>query len=247
MLNKLKYLINFSISFMNDIFFKKMPLEIFIDYDNYWQKRILENRLPENLVRYKIAIKYIGEKGRVLDVGAGVGIFFDLLKNKNPNLELIGTDISEVCLKKLKEKGYVAVYFNAESDVLTNRLKEIGIDKVEYVTVMDVLEHVFKAEELMQEIRKLNPKICIVSIPNIGYFGCRLRLLLGGKMPLTIIIYHIREHIRFWTVKDFIYWADKMGFKIKKIEGQHGFPVLWRFFPSLFASGVVFILEPKKV
>ena len=135
-----------------------MPLEIFIDYDNYWQKRILENRLPENLVRYKIAIKYIGEKGRVLDVGAGVGIFFDLLKNKNPNLELIGTDISLVCIKKLKEKGYIAVYFNADNNTLTNKLKEIGIDKVDYVTIMEVLEHTLKAEELMQDIKKLNPK-----------------------------------------------------------------------------------------
>jgi len=94
--------------------------------------------------------------------------------------------------------------------------------------------------------QKLNPQKCIVSIPNLGYIGCRLRLLLGGRMPLTNIFYHIREHIRFWTVKDFIYWADKMGFKVEKIEGQYGFPVFWKLFPSLFASGVVYILEPNE-
>jgi len=43
-----------------------------------------------------------------------------------------------------------------------------------------------------------------------------------------------------------IYWADKMGFKVEKIEGQYGFPVIWKLFPSLFASGVVYILEPKE-
>ena len=95
---------------------------------------------------------------------------------------------------------------------------------------MEVLEHILKVEELMMEIKKLNPKICIVTIPKLGYICNRLRLLLGGKVPITNVCFYIREHVRYWTVRGFKFWSNKLGFRVKEIKGQYGFPVLRKIF-----------------
>jgi len=81
-----------------------MPLESFGNYDDYWKKRIADNKLPADMVRYKVGLESIGNDGMVLDIGAGIGEFLDYLLLKKANLKLIGTEISDSCLNELKRK-----------------------------------------------------------------------------------------------------------------------------------------------
>ena len=62
-------------------------------------------------------------------------------------------------------------------------------------------------------------------------------------MPVTAIVYHIKEHLRFWTVRDFHHWAEHCGFKVETYTGQNGFFGLWRIWPSLFARQMIYVLK----
>jgi len=219
-----------------------MPLELFEDYDEYWAKRGHEGKSPSLLYRYKYVVDCLSNKGTVLDIGCGDGTFLKYLRGKKPQLQLFGIDISPEAIESLARKGIKGLVFDAEKESLSEKLEGTNVD---YIVIMEVLEHLYHAEELIQEVRNLSPKCCFVTIPNLGYIVHRLRLGLAGKVPITCIMYHIREHIRFWTVKDFHYWADKMGFRVIQYAGQGGFPYLWKYFPSLFANQLIFVLKPK--
>ncbi len=107
------------------------------------------------------------------------------------------------------------------------------------------IRHLPEPELLMNELLKTRAKKFYITIPNLGFIVNRLRLALGGKMPITAIVYHIKEHLRFWTVRDFHQWADHCGFKVERYAGQNGFFGLWRIYPSLFARQMIYVLERK--
>jgi len=66
-----------------------------------------------------------------------------------------------------------------------------------------------------------------------------LKLLLG-RFPLQWLA-HLVEHLRFW----FLWWANWLGYRVQAAIPYQGTPFLKRLWPNLFASGVVYVLEPK--
>ncbi|GAH91867.1 unnamed protein product, partial [marine sediment metagenome] len=122
-------------------------------------------------------------------------------------------------------------------------------EEYDYICLMELIEHIAHPEFLIKKIKNKFKKYLFITIPNMGYIENRLRLAFAGKMPITIIIYHIREHIRFWTVKDFLYWANRLGLTVEAYYGQGGLGIprikLWKYFPSLFASQIVYVLKRK--
>ena len=215
------------------IFLDKMPLQTVDNYDAYWNAR---GPLPL-LYRHKYVAANLPATGRVLDVGCGDGTFLKLLHAQKPELELVGLDISSVAINKLKESGISGFVHDIGAQQLPVEIR------ADYVVVMEMLEHVSNPEFVMKSLLSTGANRFYVTIPNLGYIEHRLRLSLAGKMPITSIIFHIDEHLRFWTVSDFKYWADFMGFKVVKAIGQRGVPVLWQILPSLFASQMIYILE----
>ena len=56
--------------------------------------------------------------------------------------------------------------------------------------------------------------------------------------------WHVKEHIRHWTARDFEEWVSNFGLRVVEIQGQWGFrPLPYRRFPKLFAPQVVYVLE----
>lgn len=215
------------------VFFRRMPLEEFADYEEYWRKR---QDLPI-LYRHRYVAADLPDKGRVLDLGCGDGTFLKYLHERKPGLDLMGIDMSETAVARLKEVGIPGQVGDVVKDGLPC---DVAPD---YVVIMEMLEHVPDAEAVMRRVRATGCRRCYVTIPNLGHIEHRLRLGLGGKMPITVIIFHIREHVRFWTVSDFKYWARCQGFKVVKCRGQGGTLFLWRFWPSLFAHQMIYVLE----
>jgi len=217
------------------IFFQKMPLDEFDDYEHYWNKR---KNLPLKY-RYKYIASQLPDKGRVLDVGCGDGTFLRYLKTQKPELEIMGIDISESTISKLKEDGIEGIVCDldlAEKKLFPNC-------QADYVVVMELIEHLPNPEVLMKNLRQLQAQCYYVTIPNLGFIENRLRLALGGKMPITRIIFHIKEHLRFWTVSDFKYWANHVGYRVVNYHGQNGTWFLWRIWPALFAKQMIYLME----
>ena len=212
-----------------------MPLKEFKNYNEYWESR---SSLPL-LYRFKYVANDLPNIGRVLDVGCGDGTFLKYLKTKKPDLTIMGLDISPVSIKRLKEAEILGFVHDVSANELPRSIK------ADYVVIMEVLEHFENPEFVLKSLLSTGATRYYVTIPNLGYIEHRLRLAIAGKMPITSIILHIREHLRFWTVSDFRHWADQMGFNVLAVKGQRGVPGFWRVFPSVFASQVIYTLEIK--
>lgn len=211
-----------------------MPLKEFVDYNDYWQQRGRQ----EPKYRFVWVAERLPDKGTVLDVGCGDGAFLEYVHARKPDLRLIGIDGSEAAIQKLRDKkleGEVVSNLNAPD---LSRFRDVDV-----IVAMELIEHLPEPERLMAELLNTRAEVFYITIPNIGFIVNRLRLALGGKMPVTAIVYHIKEHLRHWTVRDFRHWAGHCGFQVVEHAGQNGFAGLWQIWPSLFARQMIYVLK----
>lgn len=236
MINKIKILF--------EEIFKPMPLENnFEDYDKYWQNRGFH---APSLNRAKIISKYIDPESKILDIGCGDGTVIEFLSKNNKPQKIMGIDISQRAVDYVNAMGYTAQTVDVFSNKFTDILKENEFD---YIIVMEVLEHVQDPEIILTSIKNNFSKSLFVSIPNAGFFVNRARLIFG-RFPLVLIQQHVKEHIRFWTLKDFIYWCDYLGFKVDDFFVSAGLnykPLnfLEKIFPGLFGCQIIYKISIK--
>lgn len=210
-----------------------MPFREFSDYDDYWKKR---KAVGTVLPRWQFAAEEVEDGSSVLDIGCGSGEFLEYLQSQHSGLTLEGTDVSKVAVESTQAKGFAA------------RVVDMGTEEIagtyDYITCFEVLEHIPEAEVALRRFKQAFRRKLIISIPNVGSLGCRLRLAIFGRFPVTVCIYHIKEHVRHWTPKDFAQWMHEEGLKIVSMKGQHGPSWLpWRKMPCLFANAIVYVLE----
>jgi methionine biosynthesis protein MetW len=221
-----------------------MPLDNnFKDYDEYWDNRGFHE--PSARRAKKIAL-HIEPGSTVLDVGCGDGTVMAYLSKNSKIKRVVGIDISKKAVNYVKEQGYEAYEF----DVLTKEFSDYLKDKkFDYIIITEVLEHIQDAELVIELLGKHVNKNIFVSIPNAGFFPNRIRFMLG-KFPLVMIQQHVKEHIRFWTLSDFVYWAGYHGFKVEKAIVSSGLGVKALSFvenawPSLFADQLIYKLNKE--
>lgn len=215
------------------------PLNEFADYDKYWALRAeKEDLLGIFLPRYKICADLIPDDSRVLDVGCGPGGFIAYLKEHKAKCYGYGVDVSPLAINMLQEHGLQGTVLD-----LSRSLRSQINGSFDTIVLMEVIEHIVDAESLLKQAMEFNPDRIIVTIPNMVYIANRVRLLLG-RMPITVIVHHMREHVRFWTVRDFRQWSDFLGLKVNTILPQYGG---WkaRLLPGMFARQVVYELALK--
>lgn len=209
-----------------------LPLNDFSDYDGYWERRDHETVIP----RWRMAADSIPDGASVLDVGCGTGGFLDYLHDVRPHCRLLGTDISQRAVASAVEHGYDAFVADLVVDDLPGRY--------DVVTCFETIEHIAEAEVVLTKIRDACDGTVIMSLPNFGFIDHRIRLALFGRFPDTNLQFHVKEHIRHWTVTDFKVWADRYGLEVVKVEGQYGSAKLpWRRFPGLFSRQLVYTLH----
>ncbi len=212
-----------------------LPLREFEDYDSYWHERADEEN--EVRPRWEIALAKIPDGASVLDVGCGTGGFMRYLLAQRPNAVVRGTDISAAAVDVARAAGLDAF----PADLSRERLDR----RYDFITAFEVIEHIHEAERVLGNLRDATAHQIIMSLPNVGYIEHRVRLGLFGRFPNTTIMFHAKEHIRHWTVTDFIAWAEHFDLAVVSVEGQKGFPLVpWRRMPRLFAAQVVYTLAP---
>ena len=104
-------------------------------------------------------------------------------------------------------------------------------------------------EQLILKLRGRFRKYLIITIPNTGFAGERLRLLLG-RFPKQWAL-HPSEHLRFWTVTDFIFWCQQLGFRVEKYYGilDEFYDIkikVWKYYPKLFSRYILYIVNEAK-
>lgn len=212
-----------------------LPMRDFADYDAYWEER---GDLNTGMRRWELAAGMIPDGATVLDVGCGSGEFLTFLRNKRPHIQATGADFSPVAVRHTRDRGFDAYELDLS-------IQDIP-DKYDYITCFEVLEHIPEAEVAAARLAAAARYQILLSMPNVGSVFCRVRLGVFGRFPNTNCIFHVKEHVRHWTVTDFREWAPHCGLRVVRVEGQYGLPELqlWRRLPGLFATGLFYVLEP---
>lgn len=210
-----------------------LPMKDFDGYDGYWTARGGD---PCIHPRWKTAVAQIPDGSTVLDVGCGSGGFMTYLTSQRPNVKVRGTDISPEAVAAARAAGF---------DAFTADLTVEPLDRpYDFITAFEVIEHIHEAERALVTMREAAREKLILSLPNIGYIEHRIRLAVFGRFPNTSLVFHAKEHIRHWTVKDFTAWVEHFGLRVVSVSGQYGSRVMpWRRLPGLFAPQVVYVLE----
>jgi methionine biosynthesis protein MetW len=200
-------------------------------YDHYWGER----GISSGRERYHIFAGWIDSGSTILDIGCGDGFFSEFIKKKK-HCKVVSLDISLQGLKIAKKKRDLQCILSDAQQTLPFRR-----DSFNYVICSEFLEHIPNPEKCLQEIKRVGTKYLLVSIPNIAYWKHRLRLL-KGRFPKQWTV-HPFEHLRYWSVPDFIEWIGDQNLKVEEVRptgfvGRLSF--LREIFPNLFGNQICF-------
>lgn len=177
--------------------------------------------------RYRLA-RLTGDRPSVLDVGCAVGYIGEFLRRGSPRRWLAGIEIDPGAAEKARAHYDQVLVGSIDDPAVWNQLGR----KVDAMIFGDVLEHTVDPLMVLRMARsKLSDDgVIVVSIPNIGHFKVRLRLL-QGKFEYEDWGIMDRTHLRFFTLKTAQEMLRQAGFTVVHREGVHGYPLPERLSP----------------
>ncbi len=208
------------------------------NYEAYWAKLSRAECTGPSTYKRHLVAGLVEEGSSVLDVGCGDGLLLEFLVQSR-GVKACGVDISGTAVEKARQRG-LDVY---RADITSEDFSEGRV--FDYIVISEVLEHLAHPEDLVLKLKGNFRKHMIVTVPNSGFLGERLRLLLG-RFPKQWFL-HPAEHLRFWTAADFVFWARQLGLSVEGIFGMmdeyYDVKVpLWKYLPSLFSRYNLYLL-----
>ena len=189
----------------------------------------------------KIINSWVPENSKVIDFGCGDG---SLLKELFENKQVLGygVEINDTKIEKCIEKGVPVIKLDIDKGL--NDFMSSNFDLSIMARSIQCLKNPDLALNRMLELSKR----CVVTLPNLGYWRCRINLA-SGKMPITPDLpssWYETENIHLCTIKDFENLCLKENISIKdKVfinrNGDQG--GLSKINPNLFAVEGVYLLE----
>ena len=189
----------------------------------------------------KIINSWVPENSKVIDFGCGDG---SLLKELFENKQVLGygVEINDTKIEKCIEKGVPVIKLDIDKGL--NDFMSSNFDLSIMARSIQCLKNPDLALNRMLELSKR----CVVTLPNLGYWRCRINLA-SGKMPITPELpssWYETENIHLCTIKDFENLCLKENISIKdKVfinrNGEQG--SLSKINPNLFAVEGVYLLE----
>ena len=189
----------------------------------------------------KIINSWVPENSKVIDFGCGDG---SLLKELFENKQVLGygVEINDIKIEKCIEKGIPVIKLDIDKGL--NDFMSSNFDLSIMARSIQCLKNPDLALNRMLELSKR----CVVTLPNLGYWRCRIDLA-SGKMPITPELpssWYETENIHLCTIKDFENLCLKENIRIKdKVfinrNGDQG--GLSKINPNLFAVEGVYLLE----
>ncbi len=145
------------------------------------------------------------DKGRIIDLGCGVGLLCKFLINKNKNLDVTGIDLIQN--KKFKSIKFINKEF----------FKYKPKKKYKFIISIAVIEHVPIVKKYFDYLKKISSKnsyfiVLTINTNSILYLTANLLFKIGIKTPF-IRLYdpHHLNHFSKESLNKFIY---KNGFKV---------------------------------
>ena len=158
---------------------------------------------------------------RMLDIGCSTG---ELLTFFGPIVQsAAGVDIADGAVAATSQKGFSDVH---QIDVENGRLP-FPDDSFDFITCLEVVEHLFDASNLLAEIhRVLKPEgFVFFAVPNdVLHWRKRLQIIMG-RVPFEETPLLGGPHIRFFCRASLRGILEHTGFKVR---ASGGFPLSYR-------------------
>ena len=189
----------------------------------------------------KIINNWVPDDSKVIDFGCGDG---SLLKDLMDTKKVLGygVEINDTKIQKCIAKGVPVI--KQDIDLGINEFESSNFDLSIMARSIQCLKNPANALKGMLKLSKR----CVVTLPNLGYWRCRLNIL-SGEMPVTPELpssWYETENIHLCTIKDFEKLCVDENIKIKdkvflnKKGDQSTFVSIK---PNLLAVEGVYLLE----
>ncbi len=215
-----------------------------VDYDVYWDNKAqsgLGKLSPWRLRRAQVFTSLVESGDKVLDLGVGDGALLQYIIEQR-GIDGYGLDISQKAVDFCRAQGLNVGLSDIIRPIGENLAEHFPeVEQFDYVILSEIIEHIPDPESLLTSLRPYVRKSIIVSIPNTGFHQHRLRLL-TGRFPLQWVVTP-GEHLRYWTLADFRWWARQIGFSVVRAIPYEGTPLFNQLYPSLFAAAFVYVLR----
>jgi len=190
---------------------------------------IIENWVPNN--------------SKVIDFGCGDGSLLQKLKI-DKNIHGYGVEINDKKIISCLEKGVSVI--KQDIDMGLGEFESLSFDIAIMARSIQCLKEPRPALNRMLNLSKE----CVVTLPNLGYWRCRINLAMG-RMPVTPDLpssWHETENIHLCTINDFEKLCNDESITIKQkvflnSNGKEG--MMSSINPNLYATEGVYLLEKK--
>ena len=196
-----------------------------------------------NISLTKIIESWITDNSKVIDFGCGDGSLLQFLID-NKNVNGYGVEIDHKKIQQCVEKGLSVV----EQDI-DEGIQDFVSSNFDFAIMASSIQCLKNPHIALGRMLDLS-KQCVVTLPNLGYWRCRLNLL-SGKMPVTPNLpssWYETDNLHLCTIKDFEKLCADEGFVINKkifLNGQGKKGSSASLFPNIFSSEGVYLLERK--
>ena len=191
----------------------------------------------------KIITDWVPSQSKVIDFGCGDGsLLKDLIDTKN--ICGYGVEIDPQMINECIEKGISVI----EKDI-DKGIQDFELSNFDIAIMASSIQCLKNPNIAMRRMLRLSNK-CIVTLPNFGYWKCRLALL-AGKMPVTPSLpssWYETENLHLCTISDFEKLCSDSGFIIDErifLNSSSKKGVLASIMPNIFASEGVYLLGKK--
>ena len=186
---------------------------------------------------------WIPKDSKVIDFGCGDGsLLKDLVDTKN--ISGYGVEIDHKKIEECISKGLSVIEQDIDSGIQDYEILDFDI-----AIMASSIQCLINPHIALRKILNLSNK-CVVTLPNLGYWRCRLNLA-SGKMPVTPNLpssWYETENLHLCTIKDFEKLCLDEGFIIEKsifLNSQQKKGCLASLLPNFYASEGVYLLARK--
>jgi methionine biosynthesis protein MetW len=180
---------------------------------------------------------------RVLDLGCGDGALLDHLANAR-GCRVQGAERSPDAVVACLRRGIPVVELDVDSG-----LSDFGDRAFDVVVLSQTLQALHRPRDVLREMVRVG-RVAIVSFPNFGHWGLRLRLLAAGRMPSSRTLPHAwydTPNIHLCTIADFEALARAEGLVVRQrrlldASGRAATGLAGRR-PNLLATGAAYVVE----
>jgi methionine biosynthesis protein MetW len=191
----------------------------------------------------KIINDWVPENSKVIDFGCGDG---SLLKElaESKNVLGYGVEINDTKIEECIAKGVSVIKQDIDKGI--SEFESSNFD----VSIMARSIQCLKDPSLALSMMLNLSKRCVVTLPNLGYWKCRLNLAFG-KMPVTPDLpssWHETDNIHLCTINDFetLCMDEKIMIKDKVFLSSQGKQSkISAIRPNLLAIEGVYLLEKE--